>query len=72
MGNANRIGSNAGWGAIDTSPSVDGQCAPLMFAVVSMIYIIGSIGTHFQLDISKYIYRLNALAKFYQLKEGEV
>lgn len=71
LGNANRIGSDVGWGVIDTSPSVDGQCAPLMFAVVSVIYIIGSIGTHFQMDISKYINRLNALAKFYQVEEQE-
>ena len=71
LGNANRIGCDTGWGVIDTSPSVDGQCAPLMFAVVSVIYIIGSIGTHFQMDISKYINRLNALAKFYQVEEQE-
>ena len=71
LGNVDRIGSDVGWGVIDTSPSVNRQGAPLMFAVVSMIYIIGSIGTHFRMDISKYVNRLNALAKFYQLKERE-
>jgi hypothetical protein len=70
IGNSNRLGTDTGLGIIDTSPDLYRQSSPLMFAVVSIICIIGTVCSYFQMDGSNYLKPLNELAAFYQKEEN--
>ena len=72
IGNSNRLSNDTGWGVVDVSPDLYRQAAPLMFAVVSLIYIIGVACSCFQLDGSNYLKKLNELAIFYQSEENQM
>lgn len=71
MGNSMRLGSTSGFNVIDTSPTEYGHSSPLMFAVVSLIYIIGCICNCFQIDATEILKSLNKLAVYYQSNEQE-
>lgn len=69
MGNAIRIGSNTGFNVIDTSPSLYGQSTPLVFAVTSLLMIVGTLCTKFNIDHESFIKRLTTLMIEYQQRE---
>ena len=69
MGNSIRIGSAAESNVIDTSPSMYGQSTPLVFAVTSLIGLIGTICYNFNIDSDYYLKALNKLLADYQSKE---
>ena len=71
MGNAIRLGSDAGINVVDTSPTVYGQSTPLVYAATSLIAIIGFACVAFQIDSIKYLKPLNELAVFLQNAEKE-
>lgn len=71
MGNSMRLGSTSGFNVIDTSPTEYGHSSPLIFAVVSLIYIIGCICNCFQIDATEILKSLNELAVYYQSNEQE-
>lgn len=71
MGNSNRLGNDTGLEVIDTSPTVYCHSTPLIYAVVSLISIIGFVCSTFELDNAKYLNPLNELAVFYQREERE-
>ncbi|MBQ7123295.1 MAG: hypothetical protein IJO01_01595 [Oscillospiraceae bacterium] len=69
MGNIIRIGSDSGFDIIDTSPKEYGQSTPLVYSVISLIYIIGNVCEAFNIDGTKHIKKLNEIASWYQEKE---
>ncbi len=71
MGNSVRIGSNANFNVVDTSPSLYGQSTPLIYLTISLICIVRVVCTTFQIDYTEYLKALNELAVFYQKQESE-
>lgn len=71
MGNSIRIGSDTGSNVIDTSPSVYGQSTPLVFAVTSLIGLIGTICSNYNIDGDNLLKRLNELLIDYQKRERD-
>ena len=73
MGNMIRLGSDANFGKIDTSPSVYGQSLPLGYVASSLIPIVGTLCKEFGIEGEMYLKRLNSLARYYQSQEeGDV
>lgn len=71
MGNSIRIGSDAESNVVDTSPSMYGQSTPLVFAVTSLIGLIGTICSNFNIDGEYCLNGLNKLLLDYQQREKE-
>lgn len=69
MGNSSRIGNYSGYEVVDTAPTTCGHSTPLLFAVISLITIIGWVSKSFEIDASEYLNKLNELALFYQSEE---
>lgn len=72
IGNSNRIGNSTGFAVVDTSPTVYGLSTPLMYAVVSLISMIGFVCSHFKIDNAEYLNSLNELAMYYQDQEKKM
>lgn len=70
LGNSNRIGHDTGVGIIDTNPDLNRQGTALLFAIASIIDIIGKASVCFEIDSSNYLKILNQLAIFYQREEN--
>lgn len=70
LGNSNRIGHDTGVGIIDTNPDLNRQGTALLFAIVSIIDIIGKSSVYFEIDSYNYLKTLNQLAVFYQREEN--
>ena len=71
MGNMIRIGSDTGFAVIDTSPTLYGQSTSLIFAATSLVAIIGTLCSNFNIDHEKYLTVLNELLINYQKQEKE-
>ncbi len=69
MGNSIRLGSTSGFNVVDTSPTVYGHSTVLMFAIASLIHILGCVCNFYQIDSTKILKALNELAAYYQSRE---
>lgn len=70
-GNLNRIGNHSDFHIIDTSATIHGHSTSLIYATVSLIYIVGVMSNYFQLDLDTQIKQLNELAVYYQSEEKD-
>ncbi len=71
MGNSIRLGSTFGFNVVDTAPTEYGHTMPLVFALVSLIYIFGCVCALFKIDSANILKSLNELTVFYQSNEQE-
>lgn len=68
-GNMIQLGVSSDFYGIDNRPTSDGLSTPLYFATASFIYVAGTCGAAYGLDVSSSIDKLNELAIFYHLSD---
>ena len=68
-GNMIQLGVSSDFYGIDNRPTSDGLSTPLYFATASFIYVAGTCGAAYGLDVSSSIDKLNELATFYHLSD---